>query len=436
MAREGGVMDKVEVSQYTGGLVGPSLPMLGPVADGGTIVAATAPGCWGPMITPRFKGGHEVTQPVAVAGAQVGDGVVLRIRRIRVTSLATASGTMELVEGRYKGDPFVARFCPKCGSENPVTVLEGIGQEAVRCSNCGAEASPFRVTSGYSMVLDQEKGVAVTVGSEGVSKLALEAKQAMALPPASEQHPILAFQLADIAGVISRMRPFMGNIGTTPSRDMPDSHNCGDFGAFLIDAPHDYAMTQEELDEHRTDGHMDIDSVRAGAILICPVKVEGAGVYMGDMHAMQGDGEIAVHTTDVSGEVEVKVEVIKGLGNDGPILLPPAEDLPFLARPYTPPEREAAQRLAELYGQSFIEEAAPVQVIGSGVNLNDAAEKGLHRMAALAEMSYDEVRNRVTITGGVEIGRLPGLITVTMTVPLERLEALGIAHLAREQYGL
>ena len=47
-------------------------------------------------------------------------------------------------------------------------------------------------------------------------------------------------------------------------------------------------------------GHMDIDIVRAGAILICPVKVRGGGVYLGDMHALQGDGEIAGHTCDVA----------------------------------------------------------------------------------------------------------------------------------------
>ena len=29
-----------------------------------------------------------------------------------------------------------------------------------------------------------------------------------------------------------------------------------------------------------------------------PVKVSGGGVYAGDMHAQQGDGEITGHTTD------------------------------------------------------------------------------------------------------------------------------------------
>jgi len=40
----------------------------------------------------------------------------------------------------------------------------------------------------------------------------------------------------------------------------------------------------------------------------------------------------------------------------------------------------------------------------------------------------------VTMTGGVEIGRLPGTITLTMMVPASKLEQLGIARLAREQY--
>ena len=37
----------VEVDAFTGGIIGPSLRMRGPVKDGGTIVASTAPGCWG-----------------------------------------------------------------------------------------------------------------------------------------------------------------------------------------------------------------------------------------------------------------------------------------------------------------------------------------------------------------------------------------------------
>ena len=68
-------LQRLRVEQYTNGLIGPSQPMLGPLADGGTLVTGTPPGCWGPMITPAFEGGHEVTQPVAIAGAEIGDAV-------------------------------------------------------------------------------------------------------------------------------------------------------------------------------------------------------------------------------------------------------------------------------------------------------------------------------------------------------------------------
>ncbi len=426
----------VRVNTFTGGLIGPSIPMLGPVEDGGTIIAETAPGCWGPMITPSFRGGHEVTTPVAVEGAEPGDAILIRIKKIKITSLATSSGVMTIVEGRYKGDPFVARYCPNCGAENPSTRLEGIGQEAVRCANCGAEVSPFRVAHGYTIVLDQEKGVALTVSPEIAESLAREAAKAMALPQNSAQHPILAFYPAHMPGVATRIRPFIGNIGTVPKVDMPDSHNAGDFGQFLVGAPHQYSLTKEQLDDARTDGHMDIDSVREGAILICPVKVPGGGIYLGDVHAMQGDGELAGHTTDVSAEVTLEVKVIKGLNIEGPILLPPVEDLPPLARPLSRAEKERVKELAEKFGQKEIEEAWPVQMVGSGPNLNEATENAIARLAKLFNMSKEEVMNRVTISGAVEIGRLPGVVTVTMLVPESKLSAVGLAEVVKSQYAL
>ena len=424
----------VRVSTFTGGLVGPSLAMLGPVEDGGTIVAETAPGCWGPMITPKFKGGHEVTQPVAVEGARVGDAIAIKIKKIRVTSKATSSGTHEVIEGTFTGDPFVARKCPNCGTESPPTVLKGIGPQAIRCQNCGAEAIPFKMPCGYTMAFDEERTLGITVGKEKAEEIARKAAEYAALPTGAEQHSILILGKADMPGILTRMRPFIGNIGTTPAIDMPDSHNCGDFGQFLVGAPHAYGLTQEQL-EARTDGHLDIDSVREGAILICPVKVDGGGIYVGDVHAMQGDGEIAVHTTDVSAEVTLEVEVIKGLNIEGPILLPPAEDLPPLARPFTEDELERGRQLAKGYGVE-LEEVAPIQVVGSGADLNAATANGLERAARLLEMSVDEVKNRVTITGAVEIGRAPGLVTVSLLAPIKQLEKLGIAHLVREQYGL
>jgi acetamidase/formamidase len=215
---------------------------------------------------------------------------------------------------------------------------------------------------------------------------------------------------------------------------LPDSHNAGDFGSFLVGAPHEYAVTGEDL-EHRTDGHMDIDAVRAGAILICPVKTAGGGVYLGDMHAMQGDGEIAGHTCDVSGTVTLQVHLLKGLNIDGPLLFPVLEDLPFLAKPLTDEEKARAETVARQHGLAGIEESAPISVIGTGPDLNAATDNGLRRAAVLLDMTVPEIMNRATITGGIEIGRHPGVVQVTFRAPLDRLQQLGLGDFVRDMYG-
>lgn len=425
----------VFVDTFTDGLLGPDVEMLGPVEDGGHVVVNTTPGCWGPMITPSIRGGHEVAQPVAVAGAEIGDAIAIRIKDIEVTSIATASGNDWWPDGSYNGDPYCAAVCPGCGAEYPETRLDGIGQDAVRCVNCGADATPFKFTNGYTIAFDHGRQVGVTLAREAAERIAHEAPRYAALPENSVQNPVLAFAPHDLVALATRLRPFMGQLGTTPSTTIPDSHNAGDFGSFLIGAPHRYALTAEELAQHRTDGHMDIDAVRAGAILICPVKVPRGGVYMGDMHALQGDGEIAGHTCDVSGTITLQTEVIKGLDIDGPLLLPLEEDLPFLARPLSGSERSRAEALARDWGIDALEESAPISVVGSGPDLNSATDNGLQRAADLLSMDVPEVKNRATISGAIEIGRHPGVVQVTFRAPLDRLEARGLLPYVRDQYG-
>ncbi len=423
------------VNELTDGLLDPACPMLGPVKDGGQIIAHTAPGCWGPMITPAIRGGHEVTQPVAVAGAEVGDAIAIHIEEITVTSLATASGNDRPVEGRFLGDPYVAACCPNCGTKNPKTVVKGIGPTSVRCAKCDADATPFVISHGYTVAFDEDRSMGVTLDRRAAEEIARDAARYAALPEASVQNPILTFASHDLVGVAVRTRPFLGQLGTTPGVRLPDSHNAGDFGVFLIDAPHEFSVTAEEL-EQRTDGHMDIDAVRSGATLICPVKVAGGGIYLGDMHALQGDGEIAGHTCDVAGTVKLRVQVLKGLSIDGPILLPLLEDLPYLARPLSEKERDRALTLAKSFGLEAIEETAPISVIGTAVDLNAATENGLQRAAALLKMSVAEVKNRATITGAIEIGRHPGVVQVTFRAPLEKLDRAGLLPLVSEYYSI
>lgn len=425
----------VFVSSFTDGVLDPRREQLGPVRDGGTIVASTAPGCWGPMITPRLRGGHEVTRPVAVEGAEPGDAVAIRIEDLIVNSIASASGHDRWVDGHFLGDPYVAGSCPGCGELYPETDLVGIGQDSIRCRSCGDPVTPFRMVHGYTAVFDEARTVGVTVDGTAAERIAREADRYAALPEASVQHPILALAPHDLVGVAVRLRPFLGQLGTLPAIRIPDSHNAGDFAAGLVGAPHEFALRPEEL-EGRTDGHMDIDAVRAGAIVVAPVKVPGAGVYMGDMHALQGDGEIAGHTLDVAGVASLRVEVLKERPLDGPVIFPCPDDLPPLARPLDGAERRRAESLARRWGLEGIEESAPISVVGTGPDLNTATENGLHRAARLLEMTVPEVRNRATITGAIEIGRNPGVVQVTFLAPLRRLEEAGLLRLAVEQYGI
>ncbi|MET3508214.1 acetamidase/formamidase family protein [Halalkalibacter oceani] len=425
------------VNSFIDGVLDPEKEMLGPVKDGGHIIANTAPGCWGPMITPCIRGGHEVTKPVYVEGAEPGDAIVIKIHSMHVTSLATASGNDQPVDGRFLGDPFVAVQCPECGTLYPDTVIEGIGQEAIRCAACHADVTPFVFTNGYTIGFSENGDVGVTLAKEAAETIGRDGRAYMKTPDASVQNPIVTFAPHDLVGTVARMRPFLGQLGTTPSKPLPDSHNAGDFGSFLVGAPHEYAVTQEELDEHRTDGHMDISRVRAGATLICPVKVAGGGVYLGDMHAMQGDGEIAGHTADVSGIVHLQVHILKGVNLEGPILLPNEEDLPYTAKPFTEAELKSARAVAAQWGMKELEESLPISVLGTGPTLNAATDNGLKRAADLFGVTVPEIMNRATITGSIEIGRHPGVVTITFLAPkpyLQKAKLLQVvsAHCKRE----
>lgn len=423
----------VFVDKFTDGILDPKKPFLGPVKDGGHIIANTAPGCWGPMITPHLKGGHEVTIPVEVSGAEIGDAVLIDIKDITITSMATASGNDYLVQGNFKGDPYCAKYHSGKDEFYPETYVEGIGEDAIRYKHDGKSATPFKFANGYTMGFDSNREVGVTLPKDAAETIAHKAKHYHAMPTNSSQHSILTFAPHHLVGLVARTRPFMGQLGSCPAIPFPDSHNAGDFGTFLVGAPHPQAITEDQL-VHRTDGHMDIDEVRAGAQLIVPCKVKGCGVYFGDMHAMQGDAEIAGHTADVSGTITVQVHLLKKLNLDGPILLPNKEDLPFLAKPLTKKERMRAAEVAKQWGLSEIEESLPISFVGTGADMNKATENGLARASAFLGFSVPEVKNRVTITGAVEIGRAPGVVTVTLKVPTLELKQKGLLSLVARQY--
>jgi amidase len=65
-------------------------------------------------------------------------------------------------------------------------------------------------------------------------------------------------------------------------------------------------------DTGRFGGNMDFNEVIEGNTIYLPVQQPGALLYLGDAHALQGDGETSQYALETSMEVEFSVEIIKG----------------------------------------------------------------------------------------------------------------------------
>lgn len=59
-------------------------------------------------------------------------------------------------------------------------------------------------------------------------------------------------------------------------------------------------------------GNMDVRRLGAGAVVTFPVFVPGASLFVGDAHALQGDGEVSGTGIEISSEVRLSVRLEKG----------------------------------------------------------------------------------------------------------------------------
>lgn len=85
------------------------------------------------------------------------------------------------------------------------------------------------------------------------------------------------------------IRPMIGVIGTAPATD---------------------SVPTGEPRQHG--GNMDTKEIVAGSTLYLPVEVEGANLALGDVHAVMGDGEVAVCGAEIAAEVKIRVTVLEG----------------------------------------------------------------------------------------------------------------------------
>jgi acetamidase/formamidase len=84
--------------------------------------------------------------------------------------------------------------------------------------------------------------------------------------------------------------PMLGRLATAPSGDQ----------AIAGGVPYDFG------------GNMDTSDTREGATVYLPIFHDGAYFYFGDVHALQGDGEITGSGIETSADVTLQIDLIKG----------------------------------------------------------------------------------------------------------------------------
>ena len=149
------------------------------------------------------------------------------------------------------------------------------------------------------------------------------------------------------------VKPMVGVIGTAPQKETPSTSMVGNWG-----------------------GNLDNKRISPGATVFLPVFVDGALVYIGDVHARMGDAEATGTGVEICAQVKVKIDLVE----DVRINYPYIETDEFLITTGTGSEfyraariavDEMIKRLVELKGVSQ-EEAYMLISIAGDVRLNQA----------------------------------------------------------------
>jgi amidase len=113
--------------------------------------------------------------------------------------------------------------------------------------------------------------------------------------------------------------PFIGTIGTSPEIEAISSLQPDYYG-----------------------GNMDLPDVGPGAVIYLPVNKAGAYLYLGDCHAVQGDGELCGVALEMPAIVELQIDLVK----NHPIAWPRLETETFIMTIGSARPLEDAARIA------------------------------------------------------------------------------------------
>jgi len=135
-----------------------------------------------------------------------------------------------------------------------------------------------------------ERGVMVTIPKQGI----LGGKK---FKPSAKLIGISRGRVNFEKGMRIKVNPMIGTIGVSPASGSVPSGFLGRHG-----------------------GNMDVKELTAGSRLYLPVFSKGALFAVGDLHAVQADGELCVSSVEVAGEVLLRFNLVKGRCPVWPVL--------------------------------------------------------------------------------------------------------------------
>jgi formamidase len=138
----------------------------------------------------------------------------------------------------------------------------------------------------------------------------------------------------EMSGVAVPFQGFMGSIGVLPGEPevrawLARESELGQAGGVALQPEPTGAQPAEvcgQQGQHKDEclrtipprengGNMDVKQMQVGTTLLLPCFIDGCGLFVGDVHYAQGDGEVSGTAIEMGATVTVVTEIRKGLGS-------------------------------------------------------------------------------------------------------------------------
>ncbi len=136
-----------------------------------------------------------------------------------------------------------------------------------------------------------------------------------------------------MSGIRIPMAAFMGSVGVLPGEEEVDKWlvreaELGEAGGVALPPEPTGALPADvcgpegsnadkclrTIPPRENGGNMDVQQMQVGTTLFLPCFVDGCGLFVGDVHYAQGDGEVSGTAIEMGAKVTLVTEVLKGEG--------------------------------------------------------------------------------------------------------------------------